>query len=49
MTPTEKVYNQIKEWFILTDRDFLKLSEQNQNELIISMIQMYADNLRNEK
>lgn len=50
MTPAEKVYNNIKDWFILTDgNNFLKLSDEEQNELIISMINLYADNLKNEK
>ena len=50
MTPTEKVYNNIKEWFIITDGDnFLKLSDEQQNELIVSMIRLYVDNLKNEK
>lgn len=50
MTPQEKVYNNIKDWFIVTDGDnFLKLSEKDQNELIIDMINLYVDNLKNGK
>ena len=50
MTPEEKVYNNIKEWYIVTDGDnFLKLSDEDQNELILSMIRLYVDNLKNEK
>lgn len=50
MTPSEKIYNDLKEWFIVTDGDnFLKLSDEEQNELIISMIRLYVDNLKNEK
>ena len=47
MTPSEKIYNNIKEWFIVTDGDnFLKLSDEEQNELILSMIRLYVDNLK---
>lgn len=50
MTPEEKVYNNIKEWYIVTDGDnFLKLSDEDQNELILSMIELYVDNLKNGK
>lgn len=50
MTPEKKVYNNIREWFIVTDGDnFLKLSENDQQNLIISMIQLHVDNLKNEK
>ena len=47
MTPSEKIYNNIKEWFIVTVGDnFLKLSDEEQNELILSMIRLYVDNLK---
>lgn len=50
MTPSEKIYNDLKDWFIVTDGDnFLKLSDEDQNELILSMIRLYVDNLKNEK
>ena len=49
MTPQEKIYNDIREWFILTDKDFLKLSDEKQQECILSTIQLYIDNLKNEK
>ena len=50
MTTEEKVYNNIKEWYIVTDGDnFLKLSDEDQNELILSMIELYVDNLKNGK
>ena len=50
MTPSEKIYNDLKNWFIVTDGDnFLKLSDEDQNELILSMIRLYVDNLKNEK
>ena len=49
MTPQEKIYNDIRDWFILTDKDFLKLSEKDQQESILSMIQLYVDNLKKEK
>lgn len=50
MTPNEKIYNDLKDWFIVTDGDnFLKLSDEDQNELILSMIRLYVDNLKNEK
>lgn len=50
MTPIEKIYNDLKDWFIVTDGDnFLKLSDEDQNELILSMIRLYVDNLKNEK
>ena len=47
MTPSEKIYNDLKDWFIVTDGDnFLKLSDEDQNDLIISMIRLYVDNLK---
>ena len=47
MTPSEKIYNDLKDWFIVTDGDnFLKLSDEDQNELILSMIRLYVDNLK---
>lgn len=50
MTPSEKIYNDLKDWFIVTDGDsFLKLSADDQNEIILSMIRLYVDNLKNEK
>lgn len=50
MTPSEKIYNDLKDWFIVTDGDnFLKLSDEDQNDLILSMIRLYVDNLKNEK
>ena len=49
MTPQEKIYNEIRDWFILTDRDFLKLSAEKQQESILSMIRLYVDNLKNKE
>ena len=50
MTPSEKIYNDLKDWFIVTDGDnFLKLSDEDQNELILSMIRLYVDNLKKWK
>ena len=47
MTPSEKIYNDLKDWFIVTDGDnFLKLSDEDQNDLILSMIRLYVDNLK---
>ena len=46
----KKTEEKVKEWFIVTDGDnFLKLSDEDQNELILSMIRLYVDNLKNEK
>lgn len=49
MTPEEKLIKNIRDWFIVTDGDFLKLSEKDQNDLISSMIQLHVGNLKNEK
>ena len=47
MTPEEKLYNSIKDWLIEKDGyNFLKLSEKNQNNLIIEVITTYVETLK---
>lgn len=48
MTPQEKLYNELKNYFIEKyGYKFLRLSEKDQNNLIISALQSYTDNLKN--
>ena len=50
MTPQEKLYNELKNWFIEKHGyEFLRLSEKDQQNLIISAVQSYTDKLKNEK
>lgn len=50
MTSEEKVYNSIKNWFIEKDGyNFLKLSEDDQNNLILAVIQTHIKDLKSQK
>jgi hypothetical protein len=50
MTPQEKLYNELKNWCIEKyGYGFLRLSEKDQNILIISALQDYSNKLKNEK
>lgn len=43
MTPEEKLYNSIKNWIIEKDgHNFLKLSEKDQNNIILAVIQTHT-------
>jgi hypothetical protein len=49
MTPQEKLYNELKNWFVEKHGyEFLRLSEKDQQNLIIAAVQSYADNLKNK-
>lgn len=48
MTPIEKIYNSVKEWFIVTEGiKFLQLSEKDQNLLIWGKVKDYFESLNN--
>jgi hypothetical protein len=50
MTPQEKLYNELKNGFIEKyGYEFLRLSEKDQNNLIISALQDYSNKVKNEK
>lgn len=50
MNAEEKFINNIRDWFIEKDGDkFLKLSEKDQNNLILAVIKTHIDKLKNEK
>ena len=47
MTPQEKLYNELKNYYIEKyGYDFLKLSEKDQTLLIIQALQSYRDQLQ---
>lgn len=47
MTPQEKLYNELKNWFIEKyGYEYLRLSEKDQQNLILSAVQSYADKLK---
>ena len=47
MTPEEKLYNELKNWFIAKHGNkFLRLSEENQNKKIIELIQLYREKMK---
>lgn len=49
MTPQEKLYNELKNWYIEKyGYEFLRLSEKDQQNLIIAAVQSYADKLKNK-
>lgn len=43
MTAEEKFINNIKAYLIKEDAEFLKLTKEEQNELIIAAVQKYID------
>ena len=50
MTAEEKHINDIRNWFIEKDGDkFLRLSEKDQNNLVLAVIRTHVDNLKAEK
>lgn len=50
MTAEEKFINNIREWIIEQDGEkFLRLSEKDQNNIILAIIQTHIDKLKNEK
>lgn len=50
MTAEEKLITDIRNWFIEQDGDkFLKLSEKDQNNLILAVIQTHVDKLKTAK
>lgn len=49
MTPQEKLYNELKNWYIEKyGYEFLRLPEKDQQNLIIAAVQSYADKLKNK-
>lgn len=49
MTPHEKLYNELKNWYIEKyGYEFLRLSEKDQQNLIISAVQSYSDKMKNK-
>jgi hypothetical protein len=49
MTPQEKLYNELKNWFIEKyGYEFLRLSEKDQNNLIIAALQDYTAKIKNK-
>lgn len=49
MTPYEKLYNELKNWYIEKyGYEFLRLSEKDQQNLIIAAVQSYADKVKNK-
>jgi hypothetical protein len=49
MTPQEKLYNELRNYFIEKyGYEYLRLSEKDQNNLIIAAVQNYADKLKNK-
>lgn len=49
MTPAEKLYNELKNYYIEKyGYDFLRLSEKDQQNLIIAALQSYADKVKNK-
>ena len=49
MTPAEKLYNELKNYYIEKyGYDFLRLSEKDQQNLIIAAVQTYADKVKNK-
>ena len=49
MTPAEKLYNELKNYHIEKyGYDFLRLSEKDQQNLILAALQSYADKVKNK-
>ena len=49
MTPQEKLYNELKNYYIEKyGYEFLRLPEKDQQYLIIAAVQSYADKLKNK-
>jgi hypothetical protein len=50
MTSEEKLFNSIREWLIEKDgSNFLKLSEKDQNNIILAVIQTHINELKSQK
>lgn len=49
MNAEKKLYNNIRDWFILTDSNFLKLSEKDQNNIILAVIRLRGNVLKTKK
>lgn len=50
MSAEEKLIKDIRNWFIEKDGDnFLRLSEKDQNNLILAVIRTHVDKLKAEK
>jgi hypothetical protein len=50
MTPQERLYYELKNYLIEKHGcNFLRLSEKDQNNLILSVLQDYSNKLKNEK